>query len=90
MVRASEALQYDFIDINICHHMEPLQILHFMTLTFIFDIKHFLVMYWLSKNLQAVDVPSRFASTDTTMTLELLLFIIAAANARWRNNMQLL
>ena len=43
MVRASEkCFSVTFIEINICHRMEPLRILYSMTLTFIFKVKHFL------------------------------------------------
>ena len=47
MVRASEKYTYHFIQVDICHPVGPLRLLDFITFTFIFKIKHVLVMHWL-------------------------------------------
>ena len=53
--------------------LEPLRMLYFMTLHFIFEVKYFLVMHGL-QNAQAVDVRGRSVLTRTALAVELLLF----------------
>ena len=51
--------------------------LYIVTLTFVFEIKYFLVMHLLrKKNAQTADVAGRFASTRTAPDAELLFYIL--------------
>ena len=43
-----------FIEVDICHQMEPLRMLYFMTLTFIFKVELFLLCIY--KKLATIEI----------------------------------
>ena len=61
-----------FAEVDIRHQMAQFWGLYTVTLTFIFKVKHFLVMHLLYKQLQVIS-PGRFSSTRMAFTVELLL-----------------
>ena len=61
-------------DFDIWHRIAPLQVLCLITLTFIFNVKHFLLGICNKNCAETMGVPGRFASTCTAPAVELLSF----------------
>ena len=81
-VRASNKC-LTFIEVDICHRMEPFRMVYSLTLTFIFKVEHFLAMHLLQKLRRRRMSPANLPRLARPPVIQLLLFYRSVFGTHW-------